>query len=177
MDNINYNIYESEGKTFTDEAKDKLKELLTIRRDGNILFLCHPRHIFDEIEEDRETKCIERVKWDSINISKMKQYNDYGKYSMVEQLCSPTDNQITYLKKRVTSGLEKCQREGIENPLLPIAVVEGVYDSKKDDYTYYARGIVCATKKGFLLGKSPNYVYMGAKESIWQKALRISDNY
>ncbi len=177
LEEINYDVVECEGNKFTEEAKDKLEELLTIRRDGNIILLCHPRHVFDKIKEDNETKLISKVNWDSINIEKMEQANDFGRYSMVEQICSREDNQFTYLQKRVCHAMEVSQDRGVEKPICPVAIIEGVYSEQKYEYDYYARGILCATKNGFAFGKSPNYVYLGHKESIWEKSLRFGDNY
>lgn len=177
LEDVNYDIVECPNKRFTAEAKDKLEEVLTIRRDGNIIILCHPRHVFDGIKEDAETRFIDRVDWDSINIEKMKEQNDYGKYSMVEQLCTPNHSQFTYFKKRVKHVMENCHSKGIDNPICPVAIIEGVYNTQTDSYNYYARGIICATKNGYAFGKSPNYVYLGHKESVWEKALRMGDNY
>lgn len=177
LEEINYDIVECPENTFTEEAKDKLAELLTIRRDGNIIILCHPRHIFDAVSEDFDTKVIEKVDWNSINIDKMKQYNDYGEYSMVSQLCDGNNNQFTYLSKKARHMMKRYKDLGTENMSYPLAVIEGVYDIQADTYEYYARGIICITQNGFAVGKGPNYISLGHKESIWEKALRIGDNY
>lgn len=151
--------------------------MLTIRKDGNIILLCHPRHIFDKVSEDFETKIITKVDWDSINVSQMKKYNDFGKYSMVEQLCDRNNNQFTYLKNKMNHMMKRYKALGADNISYPIAIVEGVYNFGLDNYDYYARGIVCATRNGFALGKSPSYIPLGHKESVWEKALRMGDNY
>lgn len=176
LEEVNYECIECPNKQFSSEALEKLQGILTIRRDGNIIFLCHPRHIFESVSEDFDTKIIDKVDWESINIKMMKEYNDYGKFSMVDQMCSRNKNQFTYLKGKAKHMMERYNKLGIENKAYPIAVVEGVYDARTDQYNYYARGIICATKNGFALGKSPNYFYFDKKESVWQKALRMGDN-
>lgn len=177
LEEINYDIIECLGNTFTEEAKEKLEELLTIRRDGNLILLCHPRHIFDRVSEDFTTKVINKVDWNSINIEMMKQYNDYGEYSMVDQVCSRKNNQFTYLSKKASHMMKRYKDLGTENMSYPLAVIEGVYNIQADTYDYYARGIICITQNGFALGKGPNYVSLDHKESTWEKALRMGDNY
>lgn len=80
LEEINYDIVECKENVFSEEAKEKIADLLTIKRDGNIILLCHPRHVFEAVSEDFNTKVIEKVDWNSINIEQMKKYNDYGKF-------------------------------------------------------------------------------------------------
>lgn len=175
---INYKCIECPDKKFTEEALEKIYGLLTIRVDGNILLLCHPRHIFEGVSEDFKTKIIDKVDWESINVEMMEKCQDYGRFSMVEQICSPAKNQFAYLKKKAKHMMKRYKDLGIENFSYPIAVVEGVYDSSTDNYEYYARAIICITKNGFAFGQNPDYLYFDQqKESVWQKALRMGDNY
>lgn len=175
LEEINYDIVECKENVFSEEAKEKIADLLTIRRDGNIILLCHPRHVFERVSEDFNTKVIEKVDWNSINIEQMEKYNDYGKFSMVSQCLE--NNQFRYLKNKARHMIKKYKDLGIERFSFPIAIVEGVYDFSRDDYDYYARGIICVTKNGFALGKNPNYTFGNHKESIWEKPLRMGDNY
>jgi len=176
LEEINYDIVECPDKKFTEEALEKFQGILTIQKDGNIILICHPRHIFDGLSEDFDTKIINKVDWESINIEKMQKYNDYKEFSMVEQLCIPAKNQFAYLKKKARHMMKRYNELGIETFSYPFAIIEGVYHSQTDEYEYYARGILCATKNGFALGYNPNYIHIAGKESVWQKSLRMGDN-
>lgn len=177
LEEINYELVECPNNRFTEEAKEKIKELLTIKVEGNSIYLCHPRHVFEGISEDFETKVISKVDWNSINIEMMKRYNDYGEFTIVEQLCYKNNNQYSYLSKRVKHMMKKYQDLGIEKFACPIAVVEEAYEEPENTSKYFARGIICATKNGFALGTAPNYTYSRKKESVWEKGLRLGDNY
>lgn len=177
MEEINYDIIKCQNNIFTQEAKDMLTDLLTIKRDGNIILLCHPRQVFDMVSEDFDTKIIEKVDWDSINIDKMKKYNDFGEFSMVSQCCFKNKNQFTYFKKKASHMMKRYKDLGAEKMAYPMAIIEGVYDLSNDKYNYYARGIICITQNGYAYGKSPYYTAKKHKESVWEKALRMGDNY
>lgn len=148
----------------------KLKAMLSIRIDGDVIYLCHPRHLFDILVEDPETKMIQGVDWDSINVEKMMKYNDFGKYSAVNQ------NQFGYLQKRATHMMKKYKEVGHSEWNYPIAILEEK-DNGSSTPTYFARGIINFSQEGVSLVFNPLAVKEIPKESIWQKGLRFGDNY
>lgn len=156
-------------------GSSKLKAMLSIRTEGNVIYLCHPRHLFDVLVEDPKTKMVQGIDWDSINVEKMKQYNDFGKYSIVEEN-SKGHNQFNYLQKRAAHMIKKYKEMGHSEWNYPIAILEEI-DNGSSIPTYFARGIVNCNQEGISLAFSPVAVKEIPNESIWQKGLRFGDNF
>ncbi len=97
---LEYEDLEMTDGVFSKQDLEKIKALLNIKKDGDVIYICHPRHLFDSLEEDPITKEIVSVDLDSINIERMLHINDYGRYSIVEQICYKAHNQYTYLMKK-----------------------------------------------------------------------------
>ncbi len=155
---------------------EKLKAMLSIQTEGNLIYLCHPRHLFDELTEDSETKMITEVDWDSINVEKMIQYNDFGRYSIVEEICYKRKNQFDYLQRKAAHMMKKYQEKGYKEWSYPIAILEEV-DHGLSAPTYFARGIVNFNQSGISFAFNPIAVKELPKESIWQKGLKFGDNF
>ena len=158
------------------EFDEKIQAMLSIRTEGNVIYLCHPRHLFDVLKEDSETKKIQGVDWDSINVEKMIKYNDFGKYSIVEEICSKRNNQFTYLQRRATHVMKKYKEMGHSEWNYPVAILEEI-DHGIHPPTYFARGIVSFSQEGISLAFNPLAVKESPKESVWQKGLRFGDNF
>ena len=162
---------EFENNKFSDNSMEKLKAMLTIREEGHVIYICQPRHLFDSLTENPDTKEINCVDFDSINIEKMIQYNDFGRYSIVEQICSKTNNQFTYLFKKSSHIINKYQSRGLSHLSFPFAILERTYKG------YFVRGIINCNKKGISLAFNPIAIKTLPKENIWQKGLRFGDNF
>lgn len=173
---LEYDILEWENHDFTDSSKEKLNAMLTITKEGNAIYICHPRHVFDEMVEDSDTKEVKSVNFDSINIDKMKQYNDFGCYYIVQQICSKSNNQFTYLMRRTTHMIKKYQSDGLSQTSYPLAIIEEI-DNGIEPAQYFARGIISCNQDGFSLAFNPLMNKTLPKESVWQKGLRFGDNF
>lgn len=172
---LEYDFLESENNEFTIESLEKLKALLTIRRDGNVIYICHPKHLFESMVEDVDTKEIKCVDFDSINVKKMIELNDFGCYSIVEQTCSRRNNQFTYIMKKASYMIKRYEEKGISQFSYPFAILEEIYNGSAEPQ-YFVRGIVNCSQNGFSLAFNPLATKELPKESIWQKALRFGDN-
>ena len=106
---LEYESLDWENGNFTAESLEKLTALLKIRKEGNVIYICHPKHLFEAMKEDPDTKKIKYVDFDSINVEKLIKINDFGRYSIVEQICSKTNNQFTYVMKKSSNMIKKYQ--------------------------------------------------------------------
>jgi len=174
--NLDTLLYETFKGNQSGEIDEKVKAMLSIRTEGNIIYLCHPRHLLDELKEDFETKMIQEINWDSINIEKMKKYNDFGRYSIVEEICYERNNQYSYLQRRGIHMLKKYKEMGHSEWHYPIAILEEI-DHGINPPTYFVRGIVNFNQEGISLAFNPSAVKESPKESVWQKGLRFGDNF
>ncbi len=148
------------------EAITEIKDLLTITKENSLLYICHPRHIFERIIEDDKTKIIIGVDWDSINTSLITKYDDYGRFSIVDEYFRSGKDQFTYVNKRFTNMLKKYSSKGNNDFTYPLAIIEEEKDRITNEKTYIPRGIICAKQGGVLLcnkmnslEKTPQKVY------------------
>lgn len=151
-------------------AMEKMKEMLMLHDEGNVIYICHAKHAFDFLIEDQDTKRINAVDWDSVNVSKMKSYRDYGEYSMMKQMFNKKDNQYTYLYNRARHFMNK-YRESDSQMQYPLAIIEEKYYGE-----CVARGIISCSQDGFHLAFSPKIIRKWPNENVWQKGLRMGDN-
>lgn len=170
---LEYTPLDWEEKSFSARSLEMLEALLTIRKEGNLIYICHPKHIFDMYVEDGNTKEVKRVNFRCLNVERMFKYNDCGRYSMVDQMCSKTNNQLTYLLKRASHMIKKQQQAGLSLSY-PLAVLEE--DHSDFEVRYIARGIVSCDEKGIRVAFNPEVIKTPAKETVWQKGLRFGDN-
>ena len=161
---------------FNAESLEKLMALLKIRTEGNIIYICHPKHLFEVMEENPDTKEIKYVDFDSINVEKMFRLNDFGRYSIVEQIFSKKNNQLTYIMKKASHMIKKYQKEGVSQFSYPFAILEEIYNGVEEPQ-YFVRGLVNCSQEGFSLVFNPLAIKELPQESIWQKALRFGDNF
>ncbi len=173
---LEYDFLECENDEFTVESLEKLKALLTIRKDGNVIYICHPKHLFESMVEDVDTKEIKYVDFNSINVQKMFELNDFGHYSIVEQICSRRNNQFTYIMKKASHMLKKYQEMGVSQFSYPFVILEEI-DNGLAEPQYFVRGIVNCSQKGFSIAFNPLAMKELPHESIWQRALRFGDNF
>lgn len=173
---LEYDFLECENNEFTAESLEKLKALLTIRKNGNVIYICHPKHLFENMLEDVDTKEIKYVDFDSINVQKMIEFNDFGRYSIVEQICSKRNNQFTYIIKKASHMMKKYQEKGVSHFSYPFVILEEIYNGAAESQ-YFVRGIVNFSQKGFSLVFNPIAIKELPQESIWQKSLRFGDNF
>lgn len=173
---LDYEFLEWKNNKFNDSSMEKLKSMLMIRKEGNIIYICHPRHLLDNIEIDFDTKEIKYVDFNSINVEKMKHYNDFGCYSIVEQICSKTDNQFTYILKKASHMIKKQKQEGISQIAYPFVILEEIH-KEYDEPQYFVRGIVSCNQNGLALAFNPTAIKTMPKENIWQKGLRFGNNF
>lgn len=164
-----------ENGNFSAEASEKLAALLKIRKEGNVIYICHPHHLLDKCVEDTDTKQLNMVDFDSINVEKMLQCNDFGRYSIVEQICSKNNNQYTYFLRRASHMIKKYKEQGVTQFSYPLVVLEEISNGF-DKPQYFVRGIINCSQDGFSLAFNPLAIKALPKESIWQKALRFGDN-
>lgn len=172
-------IYEPlswENGNFTSESLEKLMALLEIRTEGNRVYICHPKHLFEVMEEDPDTKEIRYIDFDSINVEKMVRLNDFGCYSIVEQICYKKNNQFTYIMKKALHMIKKYQKEGVSQFSYPFAILEEIYNEVEGPQ-YFVRGLVNCSQEGFSLVFNPLAIKKLPQESIWQKGLRFGDNF
>lgn len=172
---LEYEPLNWENNTFDAESLKKLTALLKIREEGNVIYICHPKHLFEVMTEDPDTKQIRYVDFDSINVKKMIRLNDFGHYSIVEQICSKEKNQFTYIMKKASHMIKKYQEEGVPQFSYPFAILEETYGGPGEPQ-YFVRGIINCNQEGFSLAFNPLAIKTLPKESVWQKALRFSDN-
>ncbi len=171
LEKVEYNDVKCNGSLSLSTITE-IKDLLTINDDGNLLYICHPRHIFENLEEDKETKIITSVDWDSINISLLAKYDDYGRFSVIDQYFRNSKNQFAYLNRRFSKMLKKYHENGNENFAYPLAIIEKVKEND-DNSSYIPRGIVCAKQDGLMIcNKMSN-----ENINTWQKTLRFKNNY
>lgn len=172
---LEYETLDYKNNKLSDISLEKLKAMLMIKEEGNIIYICHPKHLFDFIIEDFDTKEIKYVDFNSINIEKMMKYNDYGRYSIVEQICSKSNNQFTYVLKKASHMIKKYQDKGCPQFSFNFAVVEEI-DNRFESPQYLVRGIISCNRNGFSLAFNPRVDKNISKESVWQKGLRLGDN-
>lgn len=173
---LEYESLDWENGNFTAESLEKLTALLKIRKEGNVIYICHPKHLFEAMKEDPDTKKIKYVDFDSINVEKLIKINDFGRYSIVEQICSKTNNQFTYVMKKSSNMIKKYQEEGVSNFSYPFVILEEI-DNGVEEPQYFVRGIINCSQEGFSLAFNPLAIKTLPKESVWQKALRFGDNF
>lgn len=102
--------------------------------------------------------------------------NDYGEYSIVEQPCYRVHNQFTYLMKKASHMIKKYRSLGLTEFSYPFVILEAGYDqSGKPEY--FVRGIISCNQNGFRIASNLLAMKELPKESVWQKALRFSDNH
>lgn len=173
---LEYESLEWEDHNFSTSSLEKLRALLTIRKEGNVIYICHPKHLFDVMEEDPDTKEIKAVDFNRINVERMLQRKDFGRYSIVQQICCKRNNQFTYLWKRASHMIRKYQEEGTPQFSYPLAILE---ESNSDDgkKQYFVRGIVSFHQEGVLLAFNPLAVKECPRESVWQKGLRVGGHF
>lgn len=165
-----------ENNNFNAESLEKLMALLTIRKEGNVIYICHPKHLFEVMKEDPDTKEIRYVDFNSINVEKMIRINDFGRYSIVEQICSKKSNQFTYIMKKAYHMIKKYREEGVPQFSYPFVILEKIYNGPEEPQ-YFVRGIVTCSQEGFSLAFNPLAIKKLPKESVWQKALQFGDNF
>lgn len=173
---LEYENLEWADNNFNANSMEKLKSLLMIKKDGDKIYICHPRHLLNSMEEDSKTKEIKYVDFDDIDVEKMIRYNDFGCYSMVEQLCSKKNNQYTYILKKASHMIKKYQQEGVSQFSYPFVILEEI-NKQCEEPQYSVRGIVSCNQKGFSIAFNPKAIKTMTKESVWQKGLRLGDNY
>lgn len=173
---LEYEELEMNNGDFSESSTERLNALLTIRKDGNVIYLCHPRHLFDTLLENPDTKEIESVDFDSINVERMLSINDFGRYSIVEQICCRANNQFTYLMRKSSHMIKKYRNQGATQFSYPFAILEECYD-ERGQVSYFVRGIICCNQTGFKVAFNPAAIKELPKESIWEKALRFGDNH
>jgi len=173
---LKYESLDWENGNFNAESLEKLTALLKIRREGNVIYICHPKHLFEVMTEDPDTKEIKHVDFDSINIEKLIKTNDFGRYSIVEQICSPKNNQFTYIMKKASHMIRRYQEKGVSKFSYPFVILEEIYNGVEGPQ-YFVRGIVNCSQEGFSLAFNPLAIKDSPKESVWQKALRFGDNF
>ena len=171
---IQYDDIECNGSLAT-EAIDAIRELITISDDRNLLYICHPRHIFERIEEDKETKVITAVDFDSLNFSLMTRYDDYGRFSILNQFYNKGNNQFTYLDKRFSNMLRKYRAKGKEDLAYPLAIIEEERSSFDGSCIYIPKGIICAKQNGILVYN--NVKDKQDKMNSWQKTLQMNSSF
>lgn len=173
---LEYEDLEMNNGVLSESAKEKLQALLTIYCEGNVIYICHPRHLFGTLEENANTKEIVSVDLDSMNVDKMLSIGDYGRYSIVEQLCSKSNNQFTYLMKRVSHTIKKYRSTGAINFSYPLVILEEKY-SQFTGFDYFVRGIISCNQDGIRIAFNPLAMRELPKTSTWEKGLRLGDNY
>lgn len=172
---LEYEHLDWENHNFSDESMEKLKAMLSIRNDGNLIYICHPRHLFDFVSEDFRTKEIRYVDFNSINIAKMMRYNDFGRYSLVDQICYKSNNQFTYFLKKASHMMKKYQREGLLEFSFPFAVLEEIHNGFEKPQ-YFVRGIINCSQNGFSLAFNPLAIKNIPNKSIFEKGLYFGNN-
>lgn len=160
-----------------EEAMEKLNVLLTIYKDGNVIYLCHPKHLFEHYVENKETKEISMVDWNGIDINRMFHVNDYGHFSMVEQCYSSGRYNYQYLRKKSSHMMRKYLSEGKVEMVYPFVVLEEIYNSSDNTSEYFVRGMICCNQDGFQIAFNPKNDKKVLHESVWEKGLRMGDNY
>lgn len=149
----------------------KIRTLLTICIEGRVIYLCHPNHIFNHYEEGK-TKEIVSVDWNDINVERMFQVNDYGRYSYVEQFCSNGKYNTRYLQKKSSHMMKKYYEQGKVDLVYPFVVLEDMGYNR-----YFVRGMICCNQDGYQVAFNPKMYKQLPNESVWEKGLRIGDNY
>lgn len=172
---MEYGFLEREDNGFTNESIDKLKALLTIRNDGDMIYICHPKHLFDNMIEDSETKEIEYVDLESINVQRMFDVGDYGHFSMVEQVCNRGNSPLKYIIKKAAHMMKRYKEKGVPQYTYPFVVLEEISHGSEEP-TYFVRGIVTCDVNGLYLAFNPLAVKKLPNESVWEKGLRLGDN-
>lgn len=145
--------YEFLGDSINDLSSE-LDDVLTIRDDRNVIYICHPNHIFKDYIGDVD-KGIISVDWDNIDVDKMFLYDDYGCYSIVEQVYESDNNQLNYIKKKASHMLRKYINDGASNYVYSFAVVEEM--DSDTDFSYFVRGIISCSAEGVKLAYNPQY--------------------
>ncbi len=147
LEKINYNINCQD--TITSYGIEEVKNLLTLTEENNYLYICHPRHVFETLEEDKATKIITSIDWNSLNMSLVSRFDDYGKFSIFDQYFKK--NQFTYIQKRFDKMLKHYHMSGKDNFVFPLAIIEEVRGGVANKSTYIPRGIICAGQTGVLV--------------------------
>lgn len=173
---LEYEDLEWKDNSFSDSSMEKLNSMLMIKKDGNIIYICYPNHVFDKMEVDCTTKEIKAVDFGSVNIEKMRSINDFGRFSIVEQLCSKSNNQFTYILKKASHMIKKYKQEGKDEFSYPFLILEEI-KKEDEDPQYFARGIISCNQKGFSIAFNKEAIKTMNTDSVWQKGLRFGDNY
>lgn len=165
LEKIKYEEINCEG-TLPLETVTEIKDLLTLTKENNLLYICHPRHIFERIIEDDKTKVVTDVDWNSININLISRYDDYGRFSIIDEYFRSGKDQFTYVNKRFTNMLRKYSSKGNNNFTYPLAIIEEENDN--NEKKYIPRGIICAKQNEILLCNRMNVL-----EKAPQKVFKI----
>jgi len=132
----------------------ELDDILTIRNDRNVIYICHPNHIFKNCinGDDKE---ILGVDWNNIDVNAMFIHDDYGCYSIVEQVYETDNNQFNYIRKKATHMLRKYASDGAFNYVYPFVILEEM--DGDNEFTYFVRGIISCSNDGVKLAYNPEY--------------------
>ncbi len=157
-----------------DNAREQIIDLLKISGEENLLYVAHPRHIFSNIVEDKRTKLITKVDWNSVDMERMTRFDDYGKFSLFDQIYR-SNNQFSYLNNRFSNMLRKYRIKGNSELVYPLAIVEQVRGTITGMSSFVPRGIICAKQDGILIcNKVKSMEEINNNSFQYQKKLRMS---
>lgn len=143
--------YDVDNEKSYSQMKTEIEDILSITDENSFLYICHPRHAFRTLEEDKETKLITDVDWNSLDMELVTKFDDYGKFSILDQYFHSNKNQFTYLRKRFSKMLKSYFENGNEQFVYPLAVIEEKRDKLTNKSSYTPRGIICARQGGIMV--------------------------
>ncbi len=167
MGKLEYNVLnyiKNEG--FDNAAKRLFKELLSVIDDGHTIFICHPRHIFNQDYLFYTSETNEALDFDDIDFSKMLRYGDYGEFYLPD-----INEAFKYVHNRFRHEIMKAIKTGNNNVVRHLAVVERYYLDGIANYVI--RGIIRGTKDGYAIAFNPEYKGTYPKNTF-DKSLRFS---
>jgi len=82
-------------------------------------------------------------------------HDDYGCYSIIEQVYETENNQFNYIKKKASHMLRKYANDGASNYVYPLVIVEEM--DSDTDFTYFVRGIISCSQEEIKVAYNPQY--------------------
>lgn len=175
---LDYESLELKDGALTPDGLVKIRDLVKVSVEGNIIYICNPKHVFDCLEIELATKTVLSVDLNSVNVPRMKGIGQFGQFSIVEQLCSKDNNQLAYLYKHSNHMLKKYREQGQVLYSSPYAIIEEhIVPSIEQKEQYSVRGIINFTQDGISIAYCPSFNRTFPKSSVWEEGLSISGNY
>lgn len=159
-------LHYEQGIGYDSESKALVLGMFEVLESDHCVYVCHPNHLFSAPPIIKGKTQIIRVDWDSIDVGKMYEKNDYSAFLDANEAYKHVHRK---LRHEIVPELEKGNTEVVRY----LAVVESYYFEGVPNYV--VRGLVRGDATGVSFAFNPEYEKTISRD-IWSKNLRLGDN-